>query len=421
MLYILQQRYTLFKIRLTEVHMKNIAYAGSFDIFTNGHLWVVKAGLEIAEHVTIFVADNTSKKYLFSKEQRITIIENIIQDEGLKDRVRVIGSTNEYVALRIAEYNITHMIRGIRNSVDFDQEKLIQRANYSMFGGVQTIFVMPPSELESVSSSFVKALIGPAYWTTYVQNLIPQASLTSLIKKRIIDMIIETFSEHHIIDENTTSILKNDYLNDISKNKFMDFILFVFDCYSMNRHYHNLVHILNMMEQSQKECKNNIALIVAIFLHDLIQKDNNSYNLEYSKYGITPIEWNGCSCEKRSALFATYFAKVANLDSHLVKEIENLIKTTEHFSQQSKRKLTYEQNLILKIDFDILGSPKNVYDEYAQNIRKEYQEYNDIDYNNGRKEVLKSLMNTIEKASYFSETFKTNACKNILNEMSNLT
>ena len=406
-----------------DVYMKNIAYAGSFDIFTNGHLWVVKAGLEIAEHVTIFVADNTSKKYLFSKEHRIKIIENIIQDEGLKDRVRVIGSTDEYVAMRISEYYITHMIRGIRNSVDFDQEKLIQRANYSMFGGVQTIFVMPPSELESVSSSFVKALIGPAYWTTYVQNLIPQASLISLIKKRIVDIMIEVFSEHNILDKNTICILKSDYLNDTSDNALMNFILFVFSCYSSNkRYYHNLTHILNMMEQSQRECKNNVALIVAIFLHDIIQKDNHSYNInEYSKYGISSIDWNDCSYEKQSALFVTYFSKVANLNPNFVKEIDNLIKTTEHFSKQNKDKLTLEQNYILKIDFDILGSPKNIYNEYAQNIRKEYQEYNDIDYNNGRKEVLKSLMNTIEKASYFSEIFKTNACKNILNEMSNLT
>ncbi len=66
----------------------------------------------------------------------------------------------DYTARAAKRHGIDYLIRGIRNTADFDYENLIQRANVDVLHGAKTIFVMPPRDLGSVSSSFVRGVTG---------------------------------------------------------------------------------------------------------------------------------------------------------------------------------------------------------------------------------------------------------------------
>lgn len=387
--------------------MKIIAYAGSFDVFTNGHLWVVKAGLEIADTMTIIVADNPAKKYYFPNYIRKQIIQNILIDEKLNDRVNVIISSNEYVALRIAEYGITHMIRGIRNSVDFDQEKLIQQANYTMFGGIKTIFVMPPAELESVSSSFIKGLIGPSYWPSYVKVLVPLATGNALMRMKVKDIFLQLFNPRNFMS------LNQEYINNHSDNKIIDFLLFVFKSYENNRYYYDLSHIVNMLDYCKDIESSTIQkkLFIAILLHDLIQHNNAEYLVEYINYGINKEMWINKSYEEKSSLFVLYFSTLLGCEEY-TKDIIQMILSTAHFDINKITSLPGQRELIYA-DLDILSSPDFVYKEYINNIRKEYSMFNDLDYKKGRIDVLDKLVNKIET---LPNNKQNQAIKNIINE-----
>lgn len=365
--------------------MKNIAFAGSFDIFTNGHEWVMKAGLEVADNVTVIVADNSAKKYMFTTEERVAVIQSIIDRSGISDRVKVISSTNEFVANRVSSLCITHMIRGIRNSVDFDQEKLAQRFNFDMLN-VQTVFVMPPSELESVSSSVVRSLIGPESWTFYVKKLIPEETFRQLLKKRIIA---------YSTDDCT--------LNDK-----------ILDAYTgCGRHYHNLEHIVNVMDNwcinTGDSLKNHPSMFFAILLHDVVYKGSP----DASFWGLT--SWKTDGDEERSA-------EVAKHLGYSYKIIDLILSTRYGYPYDENNK---DCKAMRSADLSILGQAPDVYAEYSSNIRKEYGEYNDSSYRAGRKQVLELLLNQLNQDKLYllpqwKRKYSENARRNLKKEISGL-
>jgi pantetheine-phosphate adenylyltransferase len=169
--------------------MEKIVFAGSFDPLTNGHLWVIQEGLEIAQKVCVFVAENNNKKTMFSAIDRKTMIEESCNAKGFKDRVEVIVVNNEYVANKAIQIGASHLIRGIRSSNDFDYEGLIQKTNADILGGAKTVFVMPPRDLESVSSSFVKTLVGPVGWHWHVKQFLP----LPVYKRFLEDFVSKTY------------------------------------------------------------------------------------------------------------------------------------------------------------------------------------------------------------------------------------
>ena len=123
--------------------MEKIVFAGSFDPLTNGHLWVIEQGLEVANKVVVFVAENIAKKTMFSAIERKKMIEDSCKHKEFKDRVEVMVIRNEYVAKKAIQIGATHLIRGIRSPNDFDYEELIQKTNTDVLGGAKTLFVLP--------------------------------------------------------------------------------------------------------------------------------------------------------------------------------------------------------------------------------------------------------------------------------------
>lgn len=165
--------------------LKRIGFAGTFDPITKGHLWVIEEAEQLADEVVILIAQNNSKQHMFSVEQRKVIIEQSLLEGGyLKSKVEIVD--NEYTATYAKSHNIDYLIRGIRSTVDFDYENVLQQANTSVLQGAKTLFVMPPRDLGSVSSSFVKSLIGPKGWQFYIKQFLTDSAFEAIELKYLL-------------------------------------------------------------------------------------------------------------------------------------------------------------------------------------------------------------------------------------------
>jgi pantetheine-phosphate adenylyltransferase len=343
--------------------MKKIAFAGTFDPITNGHLWVIEEALNIAEEVVVIIAVNNTKKPLFDEITRKVMIEQAIKKLPNHERVSVKVLKNEYVAqAAIVNFGCDYLIRGIRSALDFDYETLIQKTNTDILCGAKTIFVMPPRDLESVSSSFVKALVGPVGWHWNIQEFVPEFVYRHWVQKYIKEVALSFCQD----------------------SKIVDFVTEITSFYSdEGRYYHNMDHLAHCMQelewlslntnQSQEDLKN---LCIALLGHDVIYGEN----------------MEGHSDEELSAEWTQAWALNKELlNEEQAQTVKELIEKTQYLS----KKLTLDTNLeklMCSIDLAVLGKNKKVYDKYKTNIRKEYQQVPDAVYSAGRINALKKLL-----------------------------
>ncbi len=145
---------------------KRIAlFPGSFDPFTRGHQSIVDRALSLFDEVVIAIGCNTTKKPLFTVDERITMLEQLYAQES---RVRVISYSGLTVdAAR--ECGAKFMLRGVRSTVDFEYEKSLADVNREI-SDVETIVLFTEPIYAHVSSSVVRELL---YYGHDVTGLIP--------------------------------------------------------------------------------------------------------------------------------------------------------------------------------------------------------------------------------------------------------
>ena len=119
--------------------MKKIAvYPGSFDPITYGHLDIINRGLTVFDEIVVAVACNSQKNALFSFDERVDMIRQVVRDQ---ERVTVdtfTGLLIDYVAHRKAHV----VIRGLRAISDFEYEFQIAQMNSCISQNVETLFMM---------------------------------------------------------------------------------------------------------------------------------------------------------------------------------------------------------------------------------------------------------------------------------------
>lgn len=130
-------------------------FAGSFDPFTRGHEAVVEEALRLFDEVVIGVGENISKKGLLSVEQRCRLIEELYANE---ERVRV-AKYSTLTGDFAREVGATVLVRGVRNTVDFEFERTIEITNRQLFPELTTVLLPTPAELMHISSSMVRELL----------------------------------------------------------------------------------------------------------------------------------------------------------------------------------------------------------------------------------------------------------------------
>ena len=138
------------------MRMKRVAlFPGSFDPFTAGHLNILKRALTMFDEVVVAVGVNIDKRGFFPNEKRIEIIEQATKSlEG----VRVIQYGNLTVDL-CRELGIQHIIRGVRNMIDFETERSIADANRKLAPEIETIIIPTAQEFAHISSTAVRDIL----------------------------------------------------------------------------------------------------------------------------------------------------------------------------------------------------------------------------------------------------------------------
>lgn len=157
--------------------MQTAVYAGSFDPPTNGHLWMIKQGLELFDRLVVAIGQNPAKSYTFTTQERIDLLHASIPS---CERLTITHFDNRYLVDYAKEKNADFILRGIRSSQDYEYERVMRHINSDMAPEISTVFLMPPRDKAELSSSMVMGLIGPDGWQETVRRYVPAPVFSAL-------------------------------------------------------------------------------------------------------------------------------------------------------------------------------------------------------------------------------------------------
>lgn len=136
--------------------MKRIAFfPGSFDPITKGHEDIVRRALPLFDEIVVALGVNASKNYMFTFEQRLKWIKNTFAD---CPTIKVIS----YQGLTIdacKEHRANFILRGLRNSNDYEYEKSIAMMNQAMNDKLETVYLNTKPESAAISSTIIRDII----------------------------------------------------------------------------------------------------------------------------------------------------------------------------------------------------------------------------------------------------------------------
>lgn len=129
-------------------------YPGSFDPITFGHIDILSSGAKIFDKVIIAVLNNSSKKSLLSVTERIELIKKSVKSFDNVEVDSFDGLTVDFAKNKGAEI----LLRGVRNTSDFEYEMLLAQNNQTLNENIKTVFLTPQPEHIFISSSAVKEI-----------------------------------------------------------------------------------------------------------------------------------------------------------------------------------------------------------------------------------------------------------------------
>ena len=130
-------------------------FPGSFDPFTEGHLNILTRALTMFDEVVVAAGVNQDKSGFFSTEQKLDIIRQATRNlQGVKV-INYDGLTIDICR----KLGIRHIVRGVRNMLDFENERSIADANRRLAPEIETIIIPTAQEFAHISSSAVRDIL----------------------------------------------------------------------------------------------------------------------------------------------------------------------------------------------------------------------------------------------------------------------
>ncbi|MDD5063627.1 MAG: pantetheine-phosphate adenylyltransferase [Phycisphaerae bacterium] len=151
-------------------------FPGSFDPITNGHLDVIRRGMKLFDELIVAVGRSPIKNPLFTPEERVAMIAELVSDMAGVSVEGFDGLTVEYAAQKKADV----ILRGLRSLTDVQYEFELAMTNRAVTG-IETIFILTSEQYGFTSSTLIRQI---ASLGGDLSNLIPE-NVHRRIKKRL--------------------------------------------------------------------------------------------------------------------------------------------------------------------------------------------------------------------------------------------
>jgi len=153
-------------------------FAGSFDPLTNGHADVIARSAPLFDRLIVAVAVNASKQPLFSVDERVAMIRQVVADQAHVE----VEAFDGLLAAFARERGARVAVRGLRTAGEFADEWQMALVNRHLNAGLETLFLPASAEYAHISSRLVKeiaSLGGP------IDGLVPPAVAAFLVNRRL--------------------------------------------------------------------------------------------------------------------------------------------------------------------------------------------------------------------------------------------
>ncbi len=159
--------------------MKKAIYPGSFDPVTFGHLDIIERSSKIFDEIVVAVLNNSQKNSLFSADERVTMIRDLIKKYPNVTVVSFEGLLVDFAK----EIDANIIIRGLRAVTDFEYELQIAQTNHVENSELETIFLTTALNYSYLSSSVVREFASYG------------GDISKFVPKEIIPLILEKYNK----------------------------------------------------------------------------------------------------------------------------------------------------------------------------------------------------------------------------------
>lgn len=156
-------------------------FAGSFDPISNGHIDIILRSLSFLDKLIVLIGINPNKNTTFPLNKRKSFISESLFERTSRYSDVEVDSYDGLVVNYAKEHGASLLIRGVRNSSDFEYESNLAAGNKILAPEIETIYIPCNPQLSVVSSSMIKEI---NKWKGDVSNLVPQRVNQALIELR---------------------------------------------------------------------------------------------------------------------------------------------------------------------------------------------------------------------------------------------
>ena len=371
--------------------------AGTYDVLTNAHIRQIEEMAQLVDKLIVAIGENPDKegKNYFTLDEQLRMLR-----ESTKHipNVEVTNYSNQYLIDFAEEVGACVIFRGLRDEKDFREERSWQRFNRRKNSGIRTVFGMPSEDLEIVSSSFVKALIGPRGWEKEVAYYVPPI---------VLEALIAWYEKKHLRTKLYARFKK--LWERIGATSDPRIVFSVIEAHYGEKHrvHHTLWHIYHFLAKLD-EAKDSIedfdAEELAAFLHDLVDSHGAADN------------------EAKSAKLGRVLMETADLPRVFIKKVDHRLMATNHKKKRKPRDL--DARIMIDADLSILGEEWPIYKRYEDAIRQEYGFHGFIgdEYREGRSAFLKMMLKKkrIFTTDKFRQAYEPRARENMQRALEDL-
>ena len=153
-----------------------IVYPGTFDPLTNGHLDLIERAGKLFKQVIVAIPESSSKTTLFTVEERVMIIKEVISNYPYAKLATFSGLLVDF----LRQKQVFTILRGLRAITDFEYELQLANINRSLEPKIETVFLTPSEKHAYLSSSIIKEIASLGGDSA---NFVPQPTLLALKNK----------------------------------------------------------------------------------------------------------------------------------------------------------------------------------------------------------------------------------------------